>query len=58
MSPQGIRRGVITHWLSEEIPEPVVSDRANVSSDILKEHYVGRSKREKMEQRRGYLDII
>jgi hypothetical protein len=36
----------------------VVSDRANVTSDVIDQHYDQRSQREKMEQRRGYLDDI
>jgi hypothetical protein len=40
------------------MPEKVVSDRADVSEDVLEEHYDSRSKMEKMEQRRGYLDNI
>ncbi|WP_256290290.1 tyrosine-type recombinase/integrase [Halobellus inordinatus] len=58
VSPHALRRGAITYWLSSDMPEPVVSDRANVSPEILKTHYDRRSKQEKMEQRRGYLDNI
>lgn len=58
VSPHAVRRGAITHWLSSDVPEPVVSDRANVSPEIIKEHYDRRSEREKMEQRRRYLDDI
>jgi len=44
--------------LTADVPEPVVSDRANVSPDILETHYDRRTEREKMEQRRDYLQGI
>lgn len=38
-SPEtAIRRGSITHHLSEDVPEKVVSDRMNVSLDVLEKH--------------------
>lgn len=58
LSPHTVRRGAITHWLSSDLPETVVSDRANVSPEVLDKHYDRRSEREKMEQRRGYLDDL
>lgn len=58
VSPHGIRRGSITHFLREGLPEKVVSDRANVSEDVLDKHYDSRSQLEKMNQRRDYLDNI
>jgi integrase len=58
VSPHAIRRGSITHALNQGVPEEVVSDRANVSSDVLEAHYDRRSEREKMEQRREYLSNI
>lgn len=57
-SPYVIRRGSITHHLSEEMPHKVVVDRTNVSADVLEEHYDRRTECEKMEQRRKYLDNI
>ncbi|WP_338727008.1 site-specific integrase [Haladaptatus sp. DJG-WS-42] len=53
-----VRRGAITYWLSEDVPERVVSDRANVSPDVIEKHYDQRGERDKMEQRRGFLDNI
>jgi integrase len=58
VSPHAIRRGSITHSLNNEMPDKVVSDRANVSQVIIDEHYDRRTEREKMEQRRGYLDYL
>ncbi|WP_252697885.1 tyrosine-type recombinase/integrase [Natronosalvus vescus] len=53
--PHAVRRGGITHNLKEGRPEKFVSDRADVSPDILEKHYDRRTEHEKMEQRREYL---
>jgi integrase len=58
VSPHAVRRGAITHWLNSDVPEPVVSARANISTAVLVEHYDRRTEREKMEQRRRYLNQI
>jgi integrase len=58
VSPHAVRRGAITHWLNSDVPEQVVSARANVSTAVLDEHYNRRTERGKMEQRRKYLDNI
>lgn len=58
VSPHAIRRGSITQHLSKDVPEKVVSDRMNVSLDVLEKHYDRRGEREKAEQRRDYLDNI
>jgi len=58
LSPHAVRRGSITHYLQQDVPEKAVSDRANVSPEVIDQHYDRRSKREKMEQRRRYLDDI
>lgn len=58
VSPHAIRRGSITHYLSNDVPVEVVSDRMNVSRKVLDEHYDKRSERVKLEQRRGYLENI
>ncbi len=57
-SPHDIRRGSITEYLREEVPKTVVSDRANVSPDILDKHYNRMTEEEKMEQRREYFENI
>jgi hypothetical protein len=58
VSPHAIRRGSITHFLTEDVPTEVVSDRMNVSRDVLEQHYDRRSEEVKLEQRRGYLENI
>ena len=58
VSPHAIRRGSITQHLSKDVSEKVVSDRMNVSLDVLEEHYDRRSEREKADQRRDYLDEL
>ncbi|MDL5362068.1 site-specific integrase [Halalkalicoccus sp. NIPERK01] len=58
VSPHAFRRGSITHYLNSDVPETAVSDRANVSKEVLDQHYDQRSKRDKMQQRRKYLNNI
>lgn len=58
VSPHPFRRGAITHYLQNDVPETVVSDRANVTPEVIAQHYDQRSQKEKMEQRRSYLDDI
>lgn len=58
ISPHALRRGAITHFLSNDVPETIVSDRMNVSLDVLEAHYDRRSEKDKAEQRRGYLDNL
>jgi len=55
-SPHAWRRGAITHHLTEDVPVEVVSDRMNVSPDVLEAHYDRRPEEVKVEQRRGYLE--
>jgi integrase len=58
VSPHPFRRGAITHYLHSDVPETAVSDRANVSTEVIDQHYDQRTQKEKMEQRRQYLDRI
>lgn len=58
VSPHAIRRGSITHSLNNDMPDKVVSDRANVSPRVIEQHYDRRTEQEKMEQRRDYLDNL
>jgi hypothetical protein len=58
VSSHVVRRGAITHWLNSDVPGPVVSTRANVSTAVLDEPYDPRTERGKMEQWRKYFDDI
>jgi len=58
VSPHAIRRGSITHFLTQDVPEDVVGDRMNVSRDVLEKHYDKRSEEVKLEQRRAYLNNL
>lgn len=55
-SPHAIRRGKITHNLEQKKSEKFISDRANVSLEILSKHYDARDAQSKMEQRRDFVD--
>jgi len=55
-SPHALRRGSITAHLQDDVPEKAISDRAQVSQDVLEQHYDNRSSREKMEQRREFFE--
>jgi integrase len=57
-SPHALRRGGITRSLQQDWPMRAVGDRANVSEKVLKMHYDQRSEKDKMEQRRDYLDRL
>jgi len=58
VSPHDIRRGSITYFLTEDVPEKVISDRMNVGQDVLDKHYDKRDEETKAEQRRGYLEDV
>lgn len=58
VSPHALRRGGITYHLNNSVPQDVVSDRANVSKEVLDKHYDQRSEQDKMEQRRTHLNNI
>lgn len=53
--PHAWRRGSITHHLLDGTPVEVVSERMDVSLDILYKHYDARRPDQKMEQRRKFL---
>lgn len=57
-SPHALRRGSITYHLKEDVPKQVVSDRTNVSPDVLDKHYNEMTHEEQMKQRRQYLENI
>ena len=58
ITPHPIRRGSITHYLKEDIPETAVSGRANINQSVIDQHYDRWMQRMKMEQRRQYLDHL
>lgn len=58
VSPHAIRRGSITYFLTEDVPEKVVSDRMNVGQDVLDKHYDKRDEEVKVEQGRDYINGI
>ncbi|ELZ87503.1 XerC/D-like integrase [Haloferax elongans ATCC BAA-1513] len=54
-SPHAIRRGHITHYLSQDVQPEIISERSDVSLEILYQHYDARTAREKMEVRKQHL---
>lgn len=54
VSGHPIRRGAITQFLKDDVPHRAVSDRCNVSDDVLDKHYDVRTESDKAEQRREF----
>lgn len=58
VSPHVIRAASITYWRQKDVPVEVVSDRMDVSRDVIEEHYDRRTEQGKAKQRRQYLDDL
>lgn len=57
-SPYSSRHGYLTQMRREGVPTAVISERCDVSEQVLKKHYDERSEEEKRELRREFLDEI
>lgn len=57
-SPHPIRRAAVTYHLNRDWPREKVSERANVSVDVLDEHYDSRTEGERAMTRKQYLDNL
>jgi site-specific recombinase XerD len=55
-SPHEVRRGAISYYLSENTPVRAIADRADVSEDVLDEHYDARTEEERTETRREFFE--
>lgn len=58
MSAHPLRRSAITYHLNQDADKQKVSERANVSVDVLDKHYDGRTEDEKAAVRRQMLDKL
>jgi len=58
VSPHAIRRGAITYHLNQDVSKEIVSDRMNVSDEVLEKHYDERTAGERRNQRKSYLENI
>lgn len=58
IAPHDLRRSSITYYLQEGATVDNVSDRSDVSREILDEHYDQMTKQEKMNQRREFFDHL
>jgi hypothetical protein len=57
VKPHSIRRSAITYWLNEGHAKQLVSDRMDVSPDVIDQHYDARSAEEKREMRRDMFEM-
>jgi hypothetical protein len=53
-----IRRGSITYHLNQGWPKEEVSERCDVSVDVLEKHYDNRTEEEKRERRREFIEDL
>jgi len=58
VSAHPFRRASITYHLNSDVPKPFVSDRMDVSADVIDEHYDAEDEKGKMNRRREYLNNI
>lgn len=58
VSPHAIRKGSLTYHRNKGWPVEAVSDRADVSQEILDKHYDKASQREKRKRRTEFLDRL
>lgn len=54
-SPHQVRTGSVTSFLDEGTPKAILSDRVDMTEDVMDEHYDQGTKREKMHRRQEYL---
>nr|WP_274325153.1 hypothetical protein [Halosimplex aquaticum] len=57
-SPHAIRRGSITYHLNQDVSPEVVSERCDLSLEVLYEHYDVRTDQEKMTVRKRQLENL
>lgn len=57
-SPHPVRRAAITYHLNQDWPSEKISERANVSTEVLEEHYDSRTEGERAKTRKQYLDNL
>jgi integrase len=57
VTPHSIRRSAITTWLNEGHSIELVSDRMDVSPEVLKQHYDQRTEEQKRELRREMFEM-
>ncbi|WP_394743057.1 tyrosine-type recombinase/integrase [Natronococcus roseus] len=55
-APHALRSGALTRQIKNEVPKSLISDRADVSEDVLDDHYAELSEEEQMELRRDWFD--
>ena len=57
VAPHAIRKGSLTRDLADDIPIETLSERADVTPRVLRQHYDIRTEKTKMEQRRDILNL-
>ena len=58
ISPHPLRRSAITYHLNRDWPSEKVSERANVSGEVLDEHYDARTAADRRNSREKYIDSL